>query len=69
MNADGSSERRLTRGPGASLSPEWSSDGSSIVFERLRGQHSDVYVVRADGTGERDLTRSVGKNGGPAWRP
>ena len=53
VNVDGSGQRRLTHGPGNSLSPEWSADGRSIAFERLRGQHSDVYVVRADGTGER----------------
>ena len=69
MNADASDERRLTHGPGSSLSPQWSADGKSIAVERLRGQHSDVVVVRGDGTGERALTTASGKNGGPTWRP
>jgi TolB protein len=68
VRADGSDQRRLTHGPGSSLSPEWSADGKWIAFERTRGQRSDVYVVRADGSGERDLTSSAGKNGGPVWR-
>lgn len=69
VGAGGGGERRLTRGGGDSLSPQWSADGTSIAFERTRGQHSDVYVVRADGTGERRLTRGAGKNGGPVWQP
>src|SRR5438045_6711592 len=69
VNADGSGERRLTHGPGSSLSPQWAADGESLAVERLRGQHSDVVVVRADGTGERALTSGSGKNGGPTWRP
>ena len=69
VRADGSDQRRLTRGPGSSLSPDWSADGNQIVFERTRGQQSDVYVVRPDGSGQRDLTDGAGKNGGPVWRP
>ena len=68
VNADGGGERRLTSGPGNSLSPRWSPDGKSIAFERLRGNSSQVFTVHADGTGERQLTRE-GKNGGPVWRP
>ena len=41
---------------------------AAIAVERLRGQHSDVVVVRADGTGERALTTGSSKNGGPVWR-
>jgi TolB protein len=69
VDAGGGGERRLTHGAGDSLSPQWSADGKSIVFERTRGQHSDVFVVRADGTRERQLTRAAGKNGGPVWQP
>ncbi len=69
VGAGGDGGRRLTHGPGNSLSPRWSDDGKAIVFERLRGQRSDVFVVRADGSGLHDLTSGTGKNGGPAWRP
>jgi Tol biopolymer transport system component len=69
VKPDGTGGRRLTHGPGNSLSPQWSPDGKSIVFERLRGRHSDVYVVGADGSGLRPLTRAAGKNGGPVWQP
>ena len=69
VGADGRGARRLTHGPGQSLSPRWSGDGKSIAFERLRGQHSDVFVVRADGSAEENLTSGAGKDGGPVWRP
>jgi Tol biopolymer transport system component len=68
VNADGSDAQALTSGPGNSLSPRWSPDGKSIAFERLRGNSSQVYTVRADGAGEKQLTHE-GKNGGPVWRP
>jgi Tol biopolymer transport system component len=69
VGADGSDERRLTDGPGQSLSPVWSAGGKTIAFERTRGQTSGVYVVGAGGGEARDLTGGAGKNGGPAWQP
>jgi TolB protein len=69
VGADGSDERRLTHGPGNSLSPVWSPDGKTIAFERTRGQSSRVYVVGVGGGEARALTGGDGKNGGPAWRP
>jgi dipeptidyl aminopeptidase/acylaminoacyl peptidase len=65
MNADGSDITRLTEnGPDDSdITPDWSPDGTRIVFAGSREAERDptmgvddldIYVIRADGTGGED---------------
>ena len=63
MDADGSNQRQLTRREGASFtlafSPNWSSDGSRLVYV---GYNTDtdtytLWTVNADGSEDRPLTR------------
>lgn len=69
VGADGSSPHRLEMTPacGGSFSdassagcysPEWSPDGSMIVFTRSSwdGKTENIYIVNADGTGLRQVT-------------
>jgi TolB protein len=61
MDAGGRALRRITAGPISSHNPEWSPDGSTIVFERRgrwdrSGYRPELYMVDADGTGLRRLT-------------
>ena len=60
MNADGTRQRRLTRG----TDPVWSRRGL-IAF--VRG--GDVFVVRPDGRGVRRLTRGAAVDSAPSWSP
>jgi TolB protein len=68
MNVDGSQRRRLTDANAHDREPDWSPEGSKIVFVRLAGEsdHSgEIYVMNANGSGERFLV-----NGGePQWSP
>jgi Tol biopolymer transport system component len=59
IDADGTSERRLTHSPPDVVNshPSWSPDGSSIVFDSFRGGVFHLYVIRPDGSGERRLTQ------------
>ncbi len=82
IDANGKGERRLTRAPvGArDTQPDWSPDGSRIVFERQNGDKPwDIFTVRPDGS---DLTQLeprcpsdipkdqiCGEEGNPAWSP
>jgi TolB protein len=79
IDADGSSERQLTRPRGeGDIQPDWSPDGDWIAFSRsddptegrngTRYRH-DIYIVRPDGTGLQKLTRHTGGNYSPAWSP
>ena len=60
MRADGSHQRRLTRGRAADVTPTWSPDGRSIAFASNRGNRPfAIYVMRADGSDVRRLTPSI----------
>ena len=52
MNADGSGKTRLTNRPTKPDLPDWSPDGSKIVFDSPGG----VYTINADGSDETRLT-------------
>ena len=79
VEADGSSPHRFEMTPacGGSFSdassagcysPEWSPDGSMIVFTRSSsdGETENIYIVNADGTGLRQVTNG-GADDNPDW--
>ena len=57
INTDGSGERQITHPPSGSVEdqPDWSPDGSLIVFVRCNGSCA-VYTVHADGSGLKRLS-------------
>jgi Tol biopolymer transport system component len=79
MRDDGSGQSRLsddapedTNSPGAvfyQVEPDWSPDGSKIVFTSRRDGRSHVYVMRADGSGTRRLTSGKHSDASPSWSP
>ena len=78
VDADSSSPHRFEMTPacGGSLSdpssagcysPEWSPDGSTIVFARSTSSDGEnIYIVNADGTGLRQVTDG-GTDDNPDW--
>jgi Tol biopolymer transport system component len=58
MAADGFNLRRLTSDPGADIEPNFSPDGTRIVFTSTRNGKSDIYVMNVDGSGQTRLTTS-----------
>jgi Tol biopolymer transport system component len=55
MNADGTNEKLITNNQDAS--PNWSPDGSKIVFVSSRlGPYQHVFTMNADGTNQQQLT-------------
>jgi Tol biopolymer transport system component len=78
MNADGSSQRRLTDERGDlsvaggvefQTDPAWSPDGTQLAFASAREGSYDIYVMNADGTGTTRLTSSNANDQGPTWSP
>jgi len=65
IEADGTDERRLTRG----RSPAWSPGGRKIVFVSDRAGTDDLWSIRAAGGGVERLTSSPGSETDPAWTP
>jgi Tol biopolymer transport system component len=49
--------------------PNWSPDGSKIVFEAISDGKSAVYTVQADGSELRKLTEGKASDGQPKWSP
>ena len=68
MNADGSSQNRISFGNGRYSTPVWSPDGQWIAFTKQGGGKFSIGVMKPDGSGERILTEGY-HNEGPTWAP
>jgi uncharacterized repeat protein (TIGR01451 family) len=75
MNPDGTGVTQLTDDPAPDVRPQWSADGTRIVFERddpfcstCRG--GEIRVMNADGSSQAKLVSPAGVGfSGPAWSP
>ena len=69
MNVDGSGVTRLTNSPANNWSPDWSSDGTQILFNSERDGNAEIYVMNADGSGQTRLTDHIADDQMPIWQP
>ncbi len=69
MDADGSGVTNLTNNPAADLDPDWSPDGTQIVFASDRDDNPHLFVMDADGSNVRQLTFGAGFETSPRWSP
>jgi Tol biopolymer transport system component len=74
VHPDGTALRRipLADGPGRSFafSPEWSPDGTRIVFSmawKATGYQMDIFTARTDGTGLVQVTNTPGNDNVADW--
>lgn len=69
INADGSGIINLTNHPANDFSPDWSPDGSQLVFRTNRDGNHEIYVMNADGSNPVNLTNHTAEERSPAWSP
>ena len=69
MNADGSSQARLTNNPAYDGVPAISPDGTKILFESYREGNQEIFVMNADGSAPTNLTRHAAWDERPNWSP
>ena len=73
MAADGSTPYNLTAdwGTTSEFSPDWSPDGSRLLFYSDIDGQNDVWVMNANrtGTGRTNLTGAPSSDFEPAWSP
>jgi Tol biopolymer transport system component len=70
MNADGSSQTRLTWHGFGDRAPCFDPDGKKIVYWSLaHGQQPDIWVINTDGSDETKLTLSPYQDIYPSWSP
>ena len=59
VNRNGMNMRWLTRLPGAEDQPEWSPDGTRILFRHTLDNTTDLFLINVDGTGLTNLTNGL----------
>lgn len=80
MNFDGTGITRLTNNSNSvsndDISPDWSPDGSEIVFvsnrSNIQNKSHEVYIMNADGSNQRKLEgipSNILEHGFPRWSP
>lgn len=76
INPDGSGRTPITTAPGRYYAPEWSRDGTQIVFSSSRDDpnpatcnpcNTEIYVMNADGSSPTRLTNDPAADGSPHW--
>jgi hypothetical protein len=69
MNADGTNQVQLTF-TSTSFDPDFSPDGTKIVFARsLNGSSVEIFVMDADGANQTRLTNNFAGDSSPSWQP
>ncbi|MFG0260139.1 MAG: TolB family protein, partial [Phycisphaerales bacterium JB041] len=66
---DGTNLTNLTSDAEPDWQPEFSADGSRIIFCRGPGNPLDIYVMNADGSNRQRINNTPGRDEQPHWRP
>jgi Tol biopolymer transport system component len=75
MNLDGTNLKQLTDEPEGACQPDWSPEGTQLVFTSPCKSTDDTFIktsifrINADGSGRTSLTKVPGGDYDPAWSP
>jgi TolB protein len=56
MDVEGMGQRKLTDHPGSQ--PVWSPDGLQIAYERVKQDHTEIWVIKSDGTDAHQISKT-----------
>src|SRR5881397_207082 len=65
----GGEDRRIQVGLSALQTPQWSPDGTQLVFTGFSNGFTDLFIINRDGTALRRLTNDKFADLHPAWSP
>jgi TolB protein len=51
------------------MMPQWSHDGTRILFSSFRPGNWEIFVMNADGSGLVNLTNNSALDDWPNWQP
>src|SRR5262249_13768511 len=60
---------QLPTGQGRQWAPEWSPDGSQIVYSSNQTGNWEIWMMNADGTGQHQITNNPARDEYEAWSP
>ncbi len=69
LPVEGGDAEALTDGLGDDRLPDWSPDGSRLVFQSFRKGTWDIWSIGSDGSGLEPLTESTFDDREPDWSP
>jgi Tol biopolymer transport system component len=69
MNADGTSQSRITSNDRDEYNPTWSPTGQRVAYQQDTGVRSDIWSAAQDGTDRRQLTTDASRDVPPRWSP
>src|SRR3989475_12454314 len=65
----GTGPTNLSQSASSNTAPDWSPDGTKIVFATNRDGNYELYIINPDGTGGTRLTSNTVSDREPSWQP
>ncbi|HEX8734454.1 MAG TPA: FG-GAP-like repeat-containing protein [Pyrinomonadaceae bacterium] len=69
INADGTNQTNITNNAAGNGAPDYSPDGSNIIFHTNRDGNSEIYRMNSDGTNPVRLTNNAASDSSPYYSP
>lgn len=69
MNSDGTNQTNITNNGANNSSPNYSPDGSKIIFSTNRDGNNEIYRMNADGSNPMRLTNNAASDTSPYYSP